>query len=637
MHSSSHGFQSKIGTLAFVLMLVTLWLLLRGYHGLIGDAQIYAFQALARIFPQFASDLYLQNSSQDQFSIFSPIYAWFIEIFGLEPAARLLTLLFTVWFLAAAWSAARTLAGSDAARLAVAFLLIIPGSYGGSGVFQIADQFLTARLPAEALIVTSLACFLRGRKELALVIATLTLIVHPLIALPGLLLLLCLWLPLRVSISAAIAGILAALAAATAATRFPWISQLLPIMDSPWLTVVQERSQFLFLQLWSFRDWDLNIRPFFYLAFIGLAIQDDSIRKLCVAAATVGAAGLMLAFIAGAIGPLAILVQGQAWRWIWVAVFVSALLLPAVVLGICDDKRCGPLCALLLVSGWTLSAVDGTACVSLAMILWIMRARIGARLAEWLRSLAAALAIAIVAWILVHSWEIVVAAARAPTSTTPTMPSIIQQIQDIFGMRIPAALGVAAIWWHMRAARALKATVLLTVALLAASMLLLPAAFKQSRVFGDAAGVAEFSDWQSIIPPTSTVLVVPTRDVGSFVWFTLQRPNYSAVDQSAGVVFSRATALEVQRRSHVLLPIMAPNWKIMTQLRESAWTERRTDDATRALTEVSLKQICTDPKLGFVVSAQSMGFNALRHEHAGAWKNWSLYDCRKVRLARPET
>ena len=50
-------------------------------------------------------------------------------------------------------------------------------------------------------------------------------------------------------------------------------------------------------------------------------------------------------------------------------------------------------------------------------------------------------------------------------------------------------------------------------------------------------------------PPTSTVLVAPPRDVGAFVWFTLGRPNYLALDQSAGVVFSRATALEVRRRS----------------------------------------------------------------------------------------
>jgi len=37
----------------------------------------------------------------------------------------------------------------------------------------------------------------------------------------------------------------------------------------------------------------------------------------------------------------------------------------------------------------------------------------------------------------------------------------------------------------------------------------------------------------------STVLVAPPHDVGAFVWFTSGSANYLALDQSAGVVFSR--------------------------------------------------------------------------------------------------
>src|SRR5258708_27738720 len=125
MHSSNPGFQSKIATLSLVLMLATLWLLMHGYQGLTGDGQIYAFQALARLHPQLTTDLYLQNTSQDRFTIFSPLYAWVIGVYGLENAARLLTVLFTVWFWAAAWSLARAMTGRDTAWLAGAFLLII--------------------------------------------------------------------------------------------------------------------------------------------------------------------------------------------------------------------------------------------------------------------------------------------------------------------------------------------------------------------------------------------------------------------------------------------------------------------------------------------------------------------------------
>jgi hypothetical protein len=133
------------------------------------------------------------------------------------------------------------------------------------------------------------------------------------------------------------------------------------------------------------------------------------------------------------------------------------------------------------------------------------------------------------------------------------------------------------------------------------------------------------------------VLVAPARDVGTFVWFTLGRPNYLAVDQSSGVVFSRATALEVQRRSQVLLPLMDSNWKILTSLRTGAAAAggRKVDTVARPLTANSLMQVCADPYLGFVISPENIGFDPLRHEHAGAWKDWNLYDCRKVRSLVP--
>src|ERR1700691_2088357 len=99
MHLSRPEIESKTTSIALVLLLVAIWLLMHGYHGLTGDAQIYAFQALARIHPQLATDLYLQNTSQDQFTVFSPFYAVCIRLLDLENAARLLTVFFTAWLL----------------------------------------------------------------------------------------------------------------------------------------------------------------------------------------------------------------------------------------------------------------------------------------------------------------------------------------------------------------------------------------------------------------------------------------------------------------------------------------------------------------------------------------------------------
>jgi hypothetical protein len=624
MHTSSMGTESKFTVLSLAFTMATLWLALRGYHGLTGDAQIYAFQALARLHPQLATDLYLQNTSQDQFTAFSPFYAVWIDLLGLENAARLLTVLFTVWLLAAVWSAARAVSSRDAAWLAVALLLIVAGDYGGSGVFRIFEQYLTARLPAEALIITALACHLRGRKALGFLLAAGAFFVHPLIALPGLLLLFCLSLPSRLVILATIGGFIATLLIAVVATMLPSDIQGLAVMDASWAEVVKERSQFLFLPLWSVRDWEVNAQPFLYLGFTAIAVPDPRIRKLCSAAALVGAAGLAVAWIGSALSPVAILVQGQAWRWVWISVLVSVLLLPAVALQVWRDDECGPLCVVLLVSGWTLPMQVGTACVSLALAVWVMRSRFRGH-AVYLRWAAAALGIAIVAWVSIKSWAIV----SSPNSVPGHAASLAAQIRDIFGLRIPAVLFGALAWWCVRSARTAWVPAIASVLLAALSILLGPAAFKQWHTFG-AVDINEFSDWTATVPPTSTVLVTPTHDVGGFVWFTLERPNYLAVDQSAGVVFSRATAMEVQRRSNVLLPLMDPNWKIMTGLRAAA-SGRKADAATRPLTATSLRQVCADPQLGFVISPADIGIPRVRHDLAGPWKDWNLYDCSLIR------
>ena len=633
MHSSNLGFQAKFATLSVVLTPVTLWLLMHGYHGLTEDGQIYAFQALARLHPQLTADLYLQNTSQDQFTVFSPLYAWHIGLLGLENAARLLTLVFSVWFLAAAWSFASTVTGRDTAWLAVAFLLIVAGGYGASGVFRIFDPFLTARLPAEALTITALGCHVRGMKGLGLLLSLGALFIHPLMALPGLLLIVCLWLPVRVGFIGAIGGVLATLAVALIAVNLPTAPHVLTVMDAPWLDVVRERSQFLFLQLWSIHDWDVNAQPFICLGFTAIAAADERIRKLCVVAALVGAAGLAMAFVGSLLGPVALLVQGQAWRWVWISVFIGAALVPFTALQVWRDEKCGPLCALLLVSGWTLPGADGTACVTLALIFWLTRAHISSRLTTYFRWASAAIGAAIVVWILTKCWVIV----SPPTPPSGHASLGVVQIQNMFALRIPAVLLGALVWWGIRASQTNRVPMFLSAMLAAFSILIFPAAFKQPRTLAAAADIHEFADWENVIPPTSTVLVAPPHDVGAFVWFTLGRPNYLALDQSAGVVYSRATAFEIQRRSEVLLPLMDPEWKILTSLRAKPGSGRKNKATTRPLTAQNLIQVCADPQLGFVISPEKVGFDPSRHEHAGSWKDWNLYDCRKVRSALSAT
>ena len=171
--------------------------------------------------------------------------------------------------------------------------------------------------------------------------------------------------------------------------------------------------------------------------------------------------------------------------------------------------------------------------------------------------------------------------------------------------------------------------------LAAFSALIFPAAFKQARTLASPAEIRQFAPWAAIIPPASTVLVTPPHDVGAFVWFTLGRPNYLTLDQSAGVVFSRATALEVRRRSQVLLPLMDPEWKVLDSLRDESVNPRIQRASTRPLTIERLILVCADPQLGFVISEKKVDFGPLLHDRVAAMKDRNLYDCRKVRSSSP--
>ncbi|MGO8977615.1 MAG: hypothetical protein ACLQNV_29365, partial [Steroidobacteraceae bacterium] len=208
--------------------MAAIWLLTHRYGGITNDAQLYAIQALARIHPSLGKDLYLQNVSQDHYTVLTPLYAAVIRSMGLAPAALLLMILCRVCGLAAAWLLVRRFANPAAAALALALLIIVPGSYGGSGVFHTAEDFLSARSFAEALVVSALACHFGGYRRLGLAIASATLLVHPLMALPGVLLLICIGLPTRVTVILAIGAIAAIACIAATATVVPALGSALP-------------------------------------------------------------------------------------------------------------------------------------------------------------------------------------------------------------------------------------------------------------------------------------------------------------------------------------------------------------------------------------------------------------------------
>jgi hypothetical protein len=624
--------------IAFVLTLSTLWALTHRYDGFARDGELYALQALARVQPSLSADLYLKNTSQDQYTIFSPIYAVFIKTLGLQRAELALFSLCAVWFLTAAWNLARKLSTSDEAWLSIVFLIVTVGYYGADHIFSYAENYLTARSLGEALTVTALASHYSGRRILALFIEALALFVHPLMALPGALLLICLWLPSRLALVGAAAGVLATLGFAATAAGVGFSSQIATVMDAEWLEVVRERSQFLFLKYWTWADWEIVARPVVCLTLTAMVTSDPRTRKLSLCTILVGTCGMAVAAIACTVGPIAILLQGQAWRWMWVTTFVSVLLLAPTLRRVWRDERCGPLCATLLGLGWTCPILDGFACVGGALSLWLLRPYISIAASRYLKWAAGAVGAVILIWMLANSWTF----AFAPIPETGRESILIGRLREVFGLGVS---GLLVGWLILRGTRKLSSPwsiSIVCVFFLAAASWIFPGSVKQLETVGTPEERRNFAEWRAAIPPASTVLLIPPRKSASFAWFTLERTSYLTVDQSAGVVFSRATSLEVRRRSEVLLPLMYPDWKILSSImrersRRSKSDSRETSISAepKTLTAEALVGVCGDPGLDFVIAKENVGFDPLRHTYPGSFKDWNLYDCRRVRARVP--
>ena len=608
-----------------MLLPVALWCLTHQYRGLIGDSELYAVQALARNDPSLAHDVFLSGSSQDRFTIFSPIYSLFIRILGLRTAALSLLILFKLWFYGAVWAFARRLSDSRMALLTVTLAIAVPAEYGAYHVFRISEDMLTARTLAEALAMTALSLHIYGRKAAALGLAGFALCVHALMALPMVLLLLSLNAGIRVTVKVALVLVVSILIAALTAVLAPhWRPGFLALMDPGWLEMVRERSQFVFLQLWQWADWELNMLSLLSLALTLLVLEDARIRALCAAALTVGIAGIVVALIAGLIGPIPILLQGQAWRWLWVPELVSLLLVMPTVLHLWRSTPCGPLCAALLLVGWLVTAVDGVYCVAAALCLWACRRHIPENTAPYMRFCALATGALVVTWVLARAWS-APASSLAANGTENRALHLLRSIMGLDGLPVICAFVAGYATLH---SRRIAVSSVVALALGAVTVFAAPGAFEDHRAEGGAPQIAEFADWRAVIPPGANVFVANRYYSAAFAWFTLRRPSYISVNQSSGVIFSSATAAEIRRRSEVLRPIEEPDWRLLS---------RRTTHGTRfdaralPLTKNRLLRICADPALDFVVAKEDVGIGLLmRHDSPGPWNSWMLYDCKRA-------
>jgi hypothetical protein len=86
--------------LTLIIAVATLMIATRPYSGIWHDATLYTGQALRLLQPEnFSADLFFLHSSQDDYTLFTNIYAYIIDLSGVEQAAITLLLIGQVLWL----------------------------------------------------------------------------------------------------------------------------------------------------------------------------------------------------------------------------------------------------------------------------------------------------------------------------------------------------------------------------------------------------------------------------------------------------------------------------------------------------------------------------------------------------------
>jgi hypothetical protein len=620
-HSPHIRFMTTQGRLVFLHLALAMWLIARPFQGIWHDGKFYALQALHHLKPAaFSSDLFFLYGSQDQYSLFSVLYATAISLGGLNQGTMVLQAIgLGLWF-AAAWALTRIFPE----KLAVFALLLIAsvgGHYGSHGVFSYGESFLTARLYAEIFSLAGLAAWLAGRKTMGGLAFAVAGVVHPLMALPALIIGLGLLLPPRtwlglIAAGGAVALVLGALGQA------PFTGLLWP-MDALWFELGVARSPFVFLHTW---EWEGFSRALFVLTVTGAAwrnFRDGKLRRLAWVTFACVFGAFVVAYVGGSLLKLPLVAGLQLTRVMWIGLVIALIHIAALLGASRDGDVWDRVLAWGLLLGVFLdSGVQGAYAVLVLAICWLGKRQLPHyRPSMWVWFLVAMIPLQILVWGALqlsaegeqeallaersHAWRLYFS---APATSLIIVTSAYWLLgRDHLSKPLKWAGGVVA--------AATLALALLTWYDVGPNM-----------DYGSTARRAAIAPIVASIPETATVYWVeePVK-----TWFWLQRANYLSFSQTAGSVFSRGTAIEALRRARY---VSACSLRDANQ----SWDERLTPDPAGYTSLAAIRQACRDPLLDYVIARSRAGSGLVYFLDPATGLGYGLYGCRAVG-AQPST
>ncbi len=612
------------------LLLTGIWLFAHPWMGIWHDARLYALQALSHLQPEnYRNDLFFFSGSQDDYSFFSPVYAALISLLNLHAATiSLLFASYVLWVAAAAWLLRNLLQGF-AFWLGLILIFAMPRGYGGYGdLLRFAEPFLTPRLIAEGLAMLSLSMMLSEKRLTSLAAMAAAIAMHPLMALAGAGFVGLYVAQERPKIVLPVAALGLALLFGLAYFNVAPFDRLMTTMDSQWFDLVFARSPFVFWDGWKQEYWvNQVLLCFSLLATAGIAAQGIQ-RRAFLAALVLGGTSLLLTWFGTALFHNLLLIQIQPWRSLWLVQVFSYIAAAWLVAQYWHrDKIYRFLLMGFLAAGLTSGQVGGILALLVAGI-FIRQVRVGKefQLSTSLAVLLCMVPVLVPALWLASAWM----SAWAEWSNTTNQSNQIVNFMLVYIREMLAGAGsgviavalLLAVWRYGPDAR--KFVHLSAVAGVFFVLFLSIAMWQWPNQLG---AYDEQMALHDPIPTFSRRIPVDAvaywENDATKSWFALGRSNYASRLQTAGIVFSRQTAIEGKRRMDRLAAL---------GMEDSVFDSPGNASRLPMPSFKGLVHVCHDPVLDFVILTQDFGAGVIeRHFEEAAGKYFYLYDCAYLR------
>jgi hypothetical protein len=325
--------ERPFGFACLTLLGLALWVLMHGYPGILGDANLYIGRALADLDPSgVGRDMVFVHDGQSRFSIFPLLLDHLVAWLGTDRTGLLLAILAMVAWIAALAIFANRYVAKPFVPLILIFVALLPTSYGAPQRFIYAEVIAVPRPFAEALVLLALALLIRKRTGAGFAALILATLFHPIMALAG-------WAVFAFVLSVehrrwalvfAGAGVLLLLGAFLG---LPVLHRLVTVIDPRLKALALSRSPHLFPSLWPSRYLGFVIAEAASL-LVAATFFAGRARLILIGASAVGIVGILAQIVFGDFLSLLLVIQAQLWRsaWLTAALGAAALGLCAVTL-----------------------------------------------------------------------------------------------------------------------------------------------------------------------------------------------------------------------------------------------------------------------------------------------------------------